>query len=321
MHIRLSWQRLIALLLFLAALVVLVLPLVVPRARSRPSEEQPAQGPTSGDALVQGFFETSTAKAMPTLPPTATAMPMEQPTFTLVPIPTLAPIPTTDSAASQPTAAPAATQGVEAAPPTEEPLPTTAAPTAVPELLRLLTVGFGQQKDYMSYAFVVENPNAGLLTRDTLYQMAAYDEAGTVLRTESSFIDLVYPGQQVVVAKVLTMPPEVQVARVEIQFRQRTFAEATGVIPQLEILSPAFIPNPEEFPRITGVIRNTLSEDLSDLPVVGIAFDGDEVIGGGATVISFIPAQGEAAVSIPIATSRTATRVVIFPRLNPITSS
>jgi hypothetical protein len=45
------------------------------------------------------------------------------------------------------------------------------------------------------------------------------------------------------------------------------------------------------------------------------------VIGGGATVISFIPAQGEAAVSIPIATSRTATRVVIFPRLNPITSS
>lgn len=319
MQIRLSWQRLLALILFVIALGVLGVAFF-PRSRSESAVAEATPRPTGGEPQVQAFFATGTAQALPTEPPTATVTPTSTPTPTFQPIPTLAPIPTAFDALGAATVPPITPQSeAPAQAPTNEPTPIAAAPTAIPEPLRLISLGFGQQKDFMSYAFIVENPSATQLTRDTLYQIAAYDEAGTVLRTESSFIDLVYPGQQIAVAKVLTMPPDVQIARVEVQFRQRTFAEATGQIPQLEVENPAFIPNPEEFPRVTGVIRNTLDRDLVDLPVVGIAYDGDEIVGGGTTVIPFVSAQSEAAVSIPIATSRMATRVTIFPRLDPVT--
>jgi len=318
MQIRLSWQRLLALVIFVSAIGVLAVAFF-PRSQPVPAVTQISPVPAAAaEDAVQAFFATSTALAMPTAPPTATAVPTDVPTATVPPTPTLEPVPTPSGSLGAATAT-LSTSSDNSAPqaPTAD-LPTLAIPTPIPERLRLLSIGFGQQKEHMSYAFIVENPNPTLLMRDTLYQLAAYDAAGTVLSTESSSIDLVYPGQQLPVAKVLRIPPNVEVVRVEVQFLQRTFAEATGQIPQFEIENPAFVPNPDELSRITGIVHNTTPQDLSDLVVVGVAYDREEIVGGGTASIPFIPAQGKAAISIPIATSRNVTRVTLFPKLPPL---
>lgn len=307
MRIRLSWQLLLAGVFFLVALALLgsSLPRLV--GARRPPEGSVASAEA---ASLDAFFATNTAAALPTAVPTVTLAPTASATATLRPTRTLVPLPLTATASPSPTAT-----AVPEPTATQEPfVPPTREPTPVPQALRVVAVGFGQRENQVSYGFVVINPNGELLVRETRYLVAVYDEAGTVLRTDTDVIGLLGPGQQLGRGKALSIAADTRAARVEVQLREGLYAQASGQVPQLPIVNPAFVP--DETPRITGIVQNPLSGDLLDLPVVAIAYENDQIVGGGSVVVPFIAAQGQTAVDVPIATSKTPTHVEIYPQLD-----
>lgn len=103
--------------------------------------------------------------------------------------------PTLTAAAAESTPVP--TSEVE---PTATPIPSptatpTPAPTPKPEAIQLVAQGFGQDDRDLGFAFLVENPNVGFAIERSQYQVAAYDDAGTVLKTDSGYIKLIVASQ------------------------------------------------------------------------------------------------------------------------------
>lgn len=164
----------------------------------------------------------------------------------------------------------------------------------------------------MSYAFIVSNPNPDLLAQDVRYQVAAYDAAGVVLATDTDTIAQIGPGQELGVAKVLAVAPNLTVARIDVLLRPGQFVRSPP-LQTLSVANSAFVAG--DPPNATGIISNSFDRDLIDVNVIGIVYDEGGIIGGGNTVVPFVPAQGQAAVSIPIATSLTATRVAFWVSL------
>lgn len=161
----------------------------------------------------------------------------------------------------------------------------------------------------MSYAFVVSNPNTDVTAQNLLYQMAAYNEQGVVLTTDSGTIASVGPGQQLGVANEVLLSPQLVVSRIDLVLRQGTFLEGASS-PQLPVDQPAFVPG--QPPSLTGIVKNPGNQDLADITVVGIAYQDGAIVGGGTTKVTFVPAQGQAAFSMPVATSGEPDRVEFF---------
>jgi hypothetical protein len=211
-----------------------------------------------------------------------------------------------------PTETPTAT-----APPTLTPvLLPTRAPTPEPIGVTLVAQGFGQLSTSVSYAFVVGNPNQELLSQQSRYQVAIFDGNGIVVATDADVLPPIGPQQQVAIAKIISVPDGVQAGRIDVQIRNGSFVTSPQ-LPQLPVDNPAFLLNNGD-PKITGIIRNPFAKDLLNVPAVGIAYDDSGIIGGGQAVIPFISANNQSPVEIAIATSRTPTRIEIYPLLSYI---
>lgn len=305
MQIHISWKMLLAALIFLIGAVLLLRvgtsllrpppQLAVPEVTATVTREALAVASTPGSSSATvGAPATPERTAPPTQEPSPTVAPLSptpESTPELTPEPTLA-VPTT-------TIAP----------------PPTRVPTPVPEQLRIADQSFAQSRGQLSYTFVVSNPNPELLAQTVLYQVAAYDAAGVVLATDTSTLALIGPGQDMGVARNLSLPGGLTVARIEVLLRPAQFVRSAP-LPTLMVTNSAFIPGSPS--NLTGLVVNNLDRDLIDVTVVGIAYDEGGIIGGGTTVVPFITAQGQAAVSIPVETTLTATRVVFWVDLSAL---
>lgn len=311
MQIHISWKTLIAALIFIFGIALLLrvsINLLSPPAQQATSLTPTITAITPSVAGGTGTEVSATlvpaaSSTADTNAPTQTASPTPEP-----PTPTLAAEPTpAPTLAAEPTPAPTLP------PPTETPAPPpTRMPTPAPAQLRILDQGFGQGSAQMSYAFVVSNPNPDLLAQAVRYQVAVYDADGVVLATDTDTIAQIGPGQDLGIAKELRMASDLVVARVEVLLRPGQFVRSPP-IETLMVSNPAFVVgNP---PNLTGIINNTLGRDLIDVTVFGIAYDDQGIIGGGNSVVPFIPAQGQAAVSVPVETSLNTTRVAFWVNL------
>jgi hypothetical protein len=307
MQIRLSWQVLLAILIFCSAVIVLGFTLT----RRLNTHDVGIAGSQSAQTVLVGTStdgnSTSQASGTPSQQPqTATSAPA-----TATPKPSSTATPTNTAT---PTVEPSATPTSTIMPtPTSFVLPTRE-PTPAPQRLVVDRQGFGQRDDQMSFAFTVANPNPNLLARNTLYQVAIYDAAGTVLRTDGGVIAVIGPGRRSAVADVISIPTGSTVSRIEVQLRDGAFATTTEQPLDLPVDNLAFIQG--DIPRITGVAKNPLNFDIANLAFVGIAYDRDVIIGGGTAIVPFIAPQGQAAIDIPIATSGTPDHVEIYPLLD-----
>jgi hypothetical protein len=312
MQIHISWKTLIATLIFTVG-IVLLLRLTLSQASPTPSVVAqppteatelptdvgvsvvpPVADPNAPTATVAAVAELPSAtpteaQVEPSVAPTAEALP---PTATLEPTPT----PEATLPPPTPTLAP---------PPTRVPTPT-------PAQLILVDQGFGQNQAQMSYAFIISNPNPDLLAQAVRYQVAAYDANGVVLLTNSDTIAQIGPGQDIGIAKTMPLGADLTIARIEVLFRPGQFIRSPP-LQTLSVSNPAFVVGVP--PNITGVVSNSFDRDLVEVSVVGIAYDDSGIIGGGSSSVPFIPARGQAAVSIPIATNQTATRVSFWVEL------
>lgn len=309
MQIHISWKALLAGFILVIGLGLLLRTATLFLGADETAVAVASPSPTmltASTGIAGGEGESGTATPLlaesPTSAPTAT--PTAEPTTTTPPATATSIATATTAPSPQPTLPPAS--------PTPF-LPPTREPTPMPNSLVISAQGFGQRAGLVSYAFVVENPNPGLVAQSVRYQVAVYDASGIVLSTDTDTIAQIGPGQRMGVAKELTLASNLIVSRIEVLLRPGQFVQGQP-LQMLQVSNAAFVEgNP---PNLTGLLNNPFTRDLGDLEVIGIAYDDVGVVGGGSVILPFVPANGQAPVSIPIATSQQATRVEFYASIN-----
>lgn len=299
MQIHLSWKSLLATLLFLIALGLVGRMFVARMGGDTVNVETPDA--TVETALGSRIPITPTFRPSPSLSAstatqialnvTATSLqPTPQPTVTLQPTQPL------------PSETPQVPSPASFQPPTR-------IPTPVRDPVSVVAQGFGQTESHMSYAFVVNNPNPDVQAQAIRYQVAAYDAAGVVLATDDGEISMVGPNQQMGVAEEIRLPSSVIVDHIEVVLRLGEFVKDAQA-QQLVVENPAFVPG--QLPSLTGIVRNLTTQDLADIPIVGIVYDENGIIGGNTKTIPFVPAQGQSAFSIEVVISGQPSKIQFF---------
>lgn len=226
----------------------------------------------------------------------------------------------------EPAAAPTNTQAPVATEPTNADqaptTPSTPEPTITPlperEALVLGESGFGQDDRRVGFAFFITNPNTGYAVTSTGYQVAFYDDAGTVIETDSGYIELLLPGQTLAMAGTQILDEGVTATRIEVQLNDGSF-EPSDPIPTFSVDRVAYLAD-HVFAKAVGVITNPYTRDVSDVRVAAVAYDeAGAIIGGGFTYVNFIPADSETAVSLSLTTSVIPDKVELYPAISGLT--
>ncbi|MFN8523210.1 MAG: hypothetical protein U0821_08915 [Chloroflexota bacterium] len=184
-----------------------------------------------------------------------------------------------------------------------------AAPVPAPPLpavepgLRVVKIGYGQTTGALGavgYGLIVDNTTGKPLYR-SLIRLAFFDSAGTMIRTTSPTVELIYPGQRLGLAGTIYVDDGVRVVRVEPSVTLGRAVEAPPFP-----FSTADVGLRTEFSSTVaaGIVKNASSVEVKDIAVSGIAYDSaGNIIGGGSSSLSFIPANGQAAAKVTLRSS------------------
>ncbi len=188
----------------------------------------------------------------------------------------------------------------------------TAAPVSSVEKLVMTDYGFGQYETYVGYGFMIQNPNQNAQIVDSEYQVSFYDAGGTVVETDSGYLDFVYPGQTTGVAGEVYLDEGVTVDRVEIQFSDGE-AEASDVFEAPSATKEAFAKD-EYYTYGVAEIYNPFDVRVSNMRVSAIFLDADsKIIGGGYTYLNFVEPFDVAGTQLTGTSSVDPAQVKIFP--------
>jgi hypothetical protein len=207
-----------------------------------------------------------------------------------------------------PTPRPSAT-----APPSATALPA-AAPTAAPAgTLNVVQQGFGQDGRSVGYAFVAENPDPKLAIDFSQYRVTAYDAAGTVLRTDTSFIPVIFPGQRIGVAGEFAIAVDVRIVNVDFTVTPGGARPFEGQSP-LTTANAVFQSDPTTGALVTGVVANAYPQDVRNVSVYAIVYEArDVIIGGGQKVIDrILGAGGQAGIEVTVTVIGNPARVELY---------
>lgn len=200
--------------------------------------------------------------------------------------------------------------------PTPSPVqsPPVTPPDRQPEEVRLVAAGGGRGLGTLGefgYAFIVENPNQRFAAQDIEYQAAVYDAAGNVLKTDSHFVEVLYPGQRVGVGDDMLLPQDARPDRLVVQLRTRRF-QPSDPQPSFTSQNVVFRADPN-FPKVTGIIGNPYDRDVTRLRAGVVLYDAaGQIVGGGYKYIDFVRAGGQTAVEMSVSGARTPARVELY---------
>jgi hypothetical protein len=193
------------------------------------------------------------------------------------------------------------------------------------ELEILETVYYVDYERILVLALIANHTPAALL--GSQYQLALYDEKGTVIQASTGIIDFIPAGETIALADVLLTPRKTQyapeyhgVAGVDLQITGSILTDHT--IEDLAAggtlaASDAVFFASDYFPKVTGTISSGYSVDLVDIPVIALLYDKDDaIVGGGFTYIPFIPAGKQSPVEIGVIATGKTERVELIPRLS-----
>lgn len=255
-------------------------PSLLPTGETQPASETPTQ---------QRTMPPSTTAPQPTTPPEPTTPPT--PTSTLEPI-----VPPTPTSTLEPTATP-----MPKAKETE-----------------IVAYGFGQDDRDLGFAFLVANPNAGFAVESSQYQVAAYDEAGAVVETESGYIEIILPGQTLGVAGTMWLDEDVRTSEIEVQLLEGEFVP-TEPIPTFTV-DNAIYQEGDYAAYATGIVGSLYNRDLENVRVSAVVYNqvGD-IIGGGFAYLDFILAGSTTGVEVSVTSSEGVAEVGLFPCVSGLT--
>jgi hypothetical protein len=189
-------------------------------------------------------------------------------------------------------------------------------PTPPPEPLHLLSQGFGQAKQELGYAFLVENPNPGVAFENSHYQIAVYDASGAVVDTDSGYIELVLPGQKLGIGGTIYFSSEsMKAAKIEVQLGAGD-PTSTDLDSTFTADNVTYHPG-DYFSKATGMISNPFDRDITDLRLSAVAYDNaGEIIGGGFSYLDFILANGTTAAEVSVTSSGEVDHLELYPTLS-----
>lgn len=204
---------------------------------------------------------------------------------------------------------------VGSAPAAQGVAPAVATPPAA-STLTVIAQGYGQNDRDIGYAFIVENSDAKSAVDSTQFRVSAFDAAGQVVRTETNYIAVLFPGQRLGIAGGLYLPQSGRIVNVDFALspgRARPFA---GVSP-LGAEMVRFQGDPLSGALVTGVVRSALAQELTNVSVSAIAYDERGVIvGGGHKMLERVPASGQAAIEVPVTVTGRPARVEMYPTIS-----
>ena len=180
--------------------------------------------------------------------------------------------------------------------------------------------GLSDETHEVGYGFIVENPNADQPFESSLYQVAAYDDSGTVVGTDNGYISLILGGQKLGVGGTISVTHGTSATRLEVQvLKGDPSSTKTAQIFSTENVN--FVPD-SYFPKVTGVVKNLTAETIDDVEVSAIAYDANgNIIGGGYGYVDFVPANGQSAAEASVTVSGTPATVELYPNISIMTSS
>ena len=216
---------------------------------------------------------------------------------------------------------PPSSQGVTATPtPTviQKPI---ALPTSAPQPINLIDKPFFLQDDQsITVIFLVENPNEGHAVENSQYQLIVSDESGTVLKTDSGYIELLLPNQQLAVVSELSLEKGQKAGKVEAQLKTGTF-QGSNVKAQLFQTDKVSYYSDPYFPKVTGILTNSAHRSFEDLGITAVLYDQDNhIIGGGYSYLNFVPADAQTGFSLSVQSSAEPAKTEIYATISGLTA-
>lgn len=170
------------------------------------------------------------------------------------------------------------------------------------ESLELVDFGFGVDDFGTSYGLLVRNPNQSFSLESSQYAVTALDEAGTVLATDSGYLNVILPGQEIGIGGSIFGKGDTSIASIKVHIRDGSFVESditTGFTAE----GVTFMPDSFSS-KVTGNLINPYTAEITDLRVNALVFNEEgKIVGGGFTYLDFIPAQGSSPVSVQVSTA------------------
>lgn len=148
----------------------------------------------------------------------------------------------------------------------------------------------------VTYGVVIENSGNGIATNGQV-QISFMDAEGTVVDTREEYLTAVLPGTSVALGDYVHDASGVTKMTVQVLPGQtEPLEEEPANFTVSKVTTRA-----QEFGglKTTATVESPFTKDLEDLHTVAIYRDGnDKIIGGDFTYLSFVPAGGQASVSI-----------------------
>lgn len=172
-------------------------------------------------------------------------------------------------------------------------------------------IGYGKNKfgNYIA-GVIFTNPNSKHEVREKLL-LVAYGPDGSVVGVDSSSV-ILPPGATMGVSRMVLLPSEAEVVRVDLKYFPSRYKEADAV-PEF----PYTINTIEaggSGQTITGEINNPTANEFSNLFVHAIAYNElGQIIGATGTRIESLPANGKADIEIEFVLESPPAKVELYP--------
>jgi hypothetical protein len=176
--------------------------------------------------------------------------------------------------------------------------------------------GFGQRDgdSEVGWGFVVEN-STNAVVADSEYEIVAYDAAGTVLETDSSYIDFVLPGERLGIGGSLYLADGTVVERLEFSLQPGNEVQLSGALP-FTTQRATYLPS-DSFASVSGIVSNPTERLQTDVYAWAVLYDASgKIIGGGFTFLQVVPAGGSVPVEALVASSVEPERVELYAALS-----
>lgn len=176
---------------------------------------------------------------------------------------------------------------------------------------RVAAHGYVQERQQVTVAYVLENPNADAAFTRITARIVLHDAAGSALLAQQQTVDVLLPGERLGSVQVVSAPADTPTRSVSI--------EIVAARPSRQPPEPLFTAEETSYTavrgagRVTGRIRNPHEVTFEKLRLVAVAYDrGGAIIGGGTAVLNHLPAKGVGAADVPVKTAAPPARVELF---------
>lgn len=193
-------------------------------------------------------------------------------------------------------------------------------PSANPKPLTIVDQWFGvnPRSGNLEFIFIVTNPNPDWGISSAPFTVNIYDKTGKSLTQPwNEELGPLFPGQTVAFHQIYSVPENSEVGKVEVQMGKLVANQPGSQSFPLSVDQVKLVTYGDTM-SVTGIIKNTLKDDIAWIEAEALAFDASgKLIGGGTfTRIHFVPGNGQVAVAQRLTTDEKPARAELIPRLS-----